>query len=584
MAAPKTVKTYPLTGTKDFEIPFEYLARKFVVVTLIGTDRKELVLNVDYRFTQRTIITTTQTWGPGSGYTLMEIKRVTSATERLVDFSDGSILRASDLNTATVQALHIAEEGRDIATDTIGVDNDGNLDARGRRIVNLGDAINPGDAVTLKQNQEWGGSALNQANRAEQQANLANTARVGAEAAQSAAQSYRDQSGASASEAKQWATYPVDQLVQPGLYSALHYATKAAGSQDIAFQAMVRSEAARDRSETAATTATQQAGTATTQAGIAKTEADRAKTEADKLGNANAFMGTLSKVEGLKPYWKDGGQFYERLGFKRSGAAESAYADQVELIHGSAGRFALYDGPRGMSRWYSDPNGDFVPYGALYARGVYSQSGSILTVAPADGQNSHYWFEGPSGNRGVIYAGIDQVIRFRAGTSTVGLTVNPNGDISVGRNVALGASYIESDGNIVSSWMRGGSLKTALGSVAAGTRTKNVPTTIWERNVDTVGGVGDQGAPGSKIYLREPLQEGDFYMFEIYGAAKFYSSTGCVFTTATTEEHNVPFDTGGAMMWKFDANGDKRLLNILAGKPNNQYGIRRVILFKVQLA
>lgn len=541
MAAPKTVKTYPLTGTKDFEIPFEYLARKFVVVTLIGVDRKELVLNVDYRFTQRTIITTTQTWGAGSGYTLLEIKRVTSATERLVDFSDGSILRASDLNTATVQALHIAEEGRDIATDTIGVDNDGNLDARGRRIVNLADAINPGDAVTLKQNQEWGGSALNQANRAEQQANLANTARVGAEAAQSAAQSYRDQSGASASEAKQWATYPVDQLVQPGLYSALHYATKAAGSQDIAFQAMVRSEAARDRSEAAATTATQQAGTATTQAGIAKTEADRAKTEADKLGNANAFMGTLSKVEGLKPYWKDGGQFYERLGFKRAGAAESAYADQVELIHGSAGRFALYDGPRGMSRWYSDPNGDFVPYGALYARGVYSQSGSIFTVAPTEGGNSHYWFEGPSGNRGVIYAGSNGVINFRAGSSIVGLSVKPDGNIQTGNNILLqGSAYIQNDGDVVSSRYTGGTLITEL--------YKYRGRHYFKREVLADGRFGTQNVP---IPLARAVQDGEMLTFTHW--AYDYNTGPLIVWRGQT--HVIDFGNGGTTQFTLAADG-----------------------------
>lgn len=178
MAAPKTVKTYDLDGSlKDFEIPFEYLARKFVVVTLLGQDRKELVLNVDYRFTQRTVITTTQAWGPGTGYERIEIKRVTSATERLVDFSDGSILRASDLNTATVQALHIAEEGRDIATDTIGVDNDGNLDARGRKVVNLADGVEPGDAVTVRQQLANSESAMASAVAAVNAKNAAETAR-----------------------------------------------------------------------------------------------------------------------------------------------------------------------------------------------------------------------------------------------------------------------------------------------------------------------------------------------------------------------------------------------------------------------
>ncbi len=245
MAAPKTVKTYDLDGSlKDFEIPFEYLARKFVVVTLLGTDRKELVLNVDYRFTQRTVITTTQTWGPVAGYERIEIKRVTSATERLVDFSDGSILRASDLNTATVQALHIAEEGRDIATDTIGVDNDGNLDARGRKIVNLADAILDGDAVTLRQEREWAGSALNQANRAEERANHATNmalsaqgdaqraaaSQVAAKASQDAALASRNEaeskaiaSGSSADLARRWASEDLDVVVAGGRYSALTY-------------------------------------------------------------------------------------------------------------------------------------------------------------------------------------------------------------------------------------------------------------------------------------------------------------------------------------------------------------------------
>lgn len=189
MAAPKTVKTYPLDGVqKDFEIPFEYLARKFVVVTLIGPDRLPLVLNVDYRFTSRTIITMTRSWVPSEGYTLVEIKRVTSATERLVDFSDGSVLRASDLNTSSVQSLHIAEEGRDIATDTIGVDNNGNLDGRGRRIVNVADGIDPGDAITMGQMDRWADSAKVSADKAKVSETNAKASEVAAKGSEVAAQ------------------------------------------------------------------------------------------------------------------------------------------------------------------------------------------------------------------------------------------------------------------------------------------------------------------------------------------------------------------------------------------------------------
>ena len=158
----KTVMTYDLDGTiTDFNIPFEYLARKFVVVTLIGADRKVLVLNTDYRFVTKTTISTTKAWGPADGYQQIEVRRYTSATERLVDFTDGSILRAYDLNISQVQTLHVAEEARDLTADTIGVNNDGYLDARGRKIVNVADATEAGDAVSFGQMQRFDGSAYN---------------------------------------------------------------------------------------------------------------------------------------------------------------------------------------------------------------------------------------------------------------------------------------------------------------------------------------------------------------------------------------------------------------------------------------
>lgn len=186
--APKTVYTYPLDGSnRSFDINFEYLTRKFVQITLIGKDRKMLVLNQDYRFVTRTSIQTTLAWGPAQGYTTIEIRRLTSATERLVDFSDGSILRAYDLNIANVQGLHIAEEARDLAADTIAVNNDGNLDARGRSIVNVAYAVNPGDAVPLQQVRDWDTSALNSKNAAKVSETNAKTSELNAKKSELAA-------------------------------------------------------------------------------------------------------------------------------------------------------------------------------------------------------------------------------------------------------------------------------------------------------------------------------------------------------------------------------------------------------------
>lgn len=192
-----TVRTYPLNGAVDFTITFEYLARKFVRVTLIGKDRKELVLNQDYRFTTKTQITTSRAWTAADGYQMIEIRRFTSASDRLVDFADGSILRAYDLNISQVQTLHVAEEARDLTADTIGVNNDGHLDARGRRIVNLANAVDDRDAIPLGQLKTMSSGSWQARNEALQFRNEAETFR-------NQADGFKNESSTHATNAKQW--------------------------------------------------------------------------------------------------------------------------------------------------------------------------------------------------------------------------------------------------------------------------------------------------------------------------------------------------------------------------------------------
>lgn len=299
----KTVLTYNLDGaTKDFNIPFEYLARKFVVVTLIGVDRKVLVLNQDYRFATRTTISTTLAWGQAQGYTQIELRRYTSATERLVDFTDGSILRAYDLNVAQVQTLHVAEEARDLTADTIGVNNDGHLDARGRRIVNVANAVDDRDAVPFGQLKEMGTGAWQARNQAEQFKDQAKGFRDEAEVSRNAAEAAKARAGASELKAKDWAVKmdgPVETVGD--LWSAKRYSELA--STDRANAAVSANAAAAD-----AQTAKEHGNRAQTYSNAARTardeataQADRAKTEADKLENNNKFAGTIDNILDANP-------------------------------------------------------------------------------------------------------------------------------------------------------------------------------------------------------------------------------------------------------------------------------------------
>ncbi|WP_087502336.1 phage tail fiber protein [Pseudomonas sp. SID14000] len=153
MAQTLTVYTYPLDGTRtEFPISFEYLARRFVQITLIGpTSRKVLAVTTDYRFVSPTLLKTTIVRGGSDGYTSIEVRRVTSATDRIVDFTEGSLLRASDLNTSQIQAIHIAEEARDLADYVVSVNGDNTTNAKNRRIVNVAPGVDGTDAVNKNQ-------------------------------------------------------------------------------------------------------------------------------------------------------------------------------------------------------------------------------------------------------------------------------------------------------------------------------------------------------------------------------------------------------------------------------------------------
>ncbi|WPH61350.1 non-contractile tail fiber protein [Pseudomonas phage phiPstEGF] len=503
---PKTVRTYALDGTKkDFTIPFEYLARKFVVVTLIGATRRELILNTEYRFTTNTTITTTKAWGPADNFDLIEIRRLTSATERLVDFADGSILRAYDLNISQVQSLHIAEEARDLTADTIGVNNDGDLDARARKIVNLADGVNDGDAVNLRQQKQWAGSALNQAQAAaasaqaaatnnaqslvnnqqsyqnlvaaqQQAANSANSASA-SQTSRLASEAARDASAAARDLSQAWSSKAEDQVVASGLYSSYHYSRKSAASATA--------------SQTSATNSANSASFSTTEANRATTQADRAKTEADKLGNFNGLAGALNSVVGTTVTWKGdqvslSGKYISRsdgeanFSFAKADGSDLIRfvrtADRTVHLFGDAGG----DGDR--MTWSqtgvtipkaltvngfttlagAQVNGSISMTGSLLAAGnVRANGGNLQVFAAASNANSHVWFYNSDGaTRGIIYGGTDNVMRLQAGTASVAQQWDTAGNSTITGNLNVVQGISATRGTMQSTFYEGSGISS----------------------------------------------------------------------------------------------------------------------------
>ena len=214
-----TIANYTGNGTQtDFVVPFDYLKKSFVRVyldsstLLTGGDYGDT--GADYYFLDKTTVRLKT--APADGV-LVTIRRYTSATERIVSFKDASILKANDLDTSQLQSFHIAEEARDVINDALIKDEEGNWDAQGNRITNVGDPVDGKDAINLdwynkdagkvQQNRDESLQFRNEAegfrNEAEQFKNQASSSASDAKAAEAAAEESASQAVDANSKAQQ---------------------------------------------------------------------------------------------------------------------------------------------------------------------------------------------------------------------------------------------------------------------------------------------------------------------------------------------------------------------------------------------
>lgn len=211
-------------GKSAYSFPFPYLSKQFVKVRVDHANASTLLeYNRDYTIEGQTL-TLTPVQPFVSGATLCIYRQ--TPTGSLVDFSDGSLLLASEMDRLSTHLLHVEEENSDLIASTgMFADDDNSWQGQGRRIKNLSDPVDVHDAVTLSHLDKVGvarreeieavaARAENAASTAEQHRDKANEARNSAEAAKTAAEKFAKDAQGSAASARTDRNYTQDQMHQ----------------------------------------------------------------------------------------------------------------------------------------------------------------------------------------------------------------------------------------------------------------------------------------------------------------------------------------------------------------------------------
>ncbi|WP_338807229.1 phage tail fiber protein [Pseudomonas chlororaphis] len=140
----------PITYKKSeassvFDIPFDYLSRKFITVEREGVLQ---TFGVDYDFLDKTRVRFLDGAIPAG--VAVTLERHTDPSQRLVSWKDASVLKAADLELSQLQLLHVAEEAAVVSNRALRLDYDDRWNALGHNIKNLADPVKDQDATTKK--------------------------------------------------------------------------------------------------------------------------------------------------------------------------------------------------------------------------------------------------------------------------------------------------------------------------------------------------------------------------------------------------------------------------------------------------
>ena len=129
-------------STVTYSVSFAYRSTDDVIVSLDGVAQ---TITTHYTFPtsgQITFVT-----APGTGV-IVEIKRSTSQSSRIVDYQAGSVIKETDLDNDSIQGFYMAQEAIDITEGALNKDSQDRYDATSKRIINVTDPTEDQDAAT----------------------------------------------------------------------------------------------------------------------------------------------------------------------------------------------------------------------------------------------------------------------------------------------------------------------------------------------------------------------------------------------------------------------------------------------------
>ena len=264
-------------STTTYAIPFSYRSTDDITVTISGVATTAFTYNG-----AGTQITFTS---PPADQSAIQITRTTSQGTKLVDYTSGSVLTESDLDTDSDQAFFMSQEAIDTAGDVITIDNaDFQWTAQSKRIKLVADPTGAQDVATKNYTDT---SAASQVAQATTKASEAATSATNAAASASTATTKASEASTSATNAATSATTASTQ--------ATNAATSATAAASSATTATTKASEASTSASNAATSATN-AGNSATAAATSETNAGNsataAATSATNAGNSETAAAT----------------------------------------------------------------------------------------------------------------------------------------------------------------------------------------------------------------------------------------------------------------------------------------------------